>query len=131
VLEWWTVKKHCWSRWRFRFSNENLRKKDKKLLLTVPTENTEGANCCSADDKIWVVITLNCETDFVGKWRFVTLATELANKALNLILKNFNIRLKEGFWQLQKIELIVDEKKSKSVLLRKVSGEFVGSYIHW
>jgi elongation factor Ts len=44
--------------------------------------------CCYADKTAGVVITLNCETDFVGmNESFVKMATEMANQALNFDTK--------------------------------------------
>jgi len=71
----------------FDLAIENLRKKGQKVAANrSDRESTEGAAIAvvSADKTTGVVITLNCETDFVGKNEgFVKLATELANQALN------------------------------------------------
>ena len=66
---------------------EILRKKGQKVAANrSDRESTEGAAIAAinADKTEGAVITLNCETDFVGKNEgFVKLATELANLALN------------------------------------------------
>jgi elongation factor Ts len=70
----------------FELAIENLRKKGQKVAANrSDRESTEGAAIAvvNADKTEGVVITLNCETDFVGKNEgFVKLATDLANLAL-------------------------------------------------
>src|SRR5690554_1588715 len=66
---------------------EILRKKGQKVAANrSDRESSEGAAIAfvNADSTKGAVITLNCETDFVGKNEgFVTLAKELAEKAIN------------------------------------------------
>ena len=75
----------------FDLAIENLRKKGQKVAANrSDRESTEGAAIAvvNADKTAGVVITLNCETDFVGKNEsFVKLATDLANQALNYATK--------------------------------------------
>ncbi len=70
---------------------EILRKKGQKVAANrSDRESTEGAAIAvvNADKTAGAVITLNCETDFVGKNEgFVKLATDLANMALNYATK--------------------------------------------
>ena len=71
----------------FDLAIENLRKKGQKVAANrSDRESTEGAAIAvvNADKTEGVVITLNCETDFVGKNEgFVKLAQELTALALN------------------------------------------------
>ena len=75
----------------FDLAIENLRKKGQKVAANrSDRESTEGAAIAvvNADKTSGVVITLNCETDFVGKNEgFVKLATDLATLALNFDTK--------------------------------------------
>lgn len=104
---------------------EILRKKGQKVAANrSDRESTEGAAIAfvNTDKTQGVVITLNCETDFVGKNEgFVTLAHQLAEKAINFAtLEDFLASDLEELLLLtnllSKQELL--EKKSKSVLLR-------------
>jgi elongation factor Ts len=70
----------------FDLAIENLRKRTKVAANRSDRESTEGAAIAvvNADKTAGVVITLNCETDFVGmNESFVKMATEMANQALN------------------------------------------------
>lgn len=75
----------------FDLAIENLRKKGQKVAANrSDRESTEGAAVAviNADNTAGVAITLNCETDFVGKNEaFVKLANDLANQALNFATK--------------------------------------------
>ena len=70
----------------FDLAIENLRKKGQKVAANrSDRESTEGAAIAvvSADKTTGVVITLNCETDFVAKNSdFVDLANKIADLAL-------------------------------------------------
>jgi elongation factor Ts len=73
----------------FDLAIENLRTK-KVAANRSDRESTEGAAIAvvNADKTAGVVITLNCETDFVGmNESFVKMATEMANQALNFDTK--------------------------------------------
>ncbi len=121
----------------FDLAIENLRKKGQKVAANrSDRESTEGAAIAvvSADKTTGVVITLNCETDFVGKNEgFVKLATELANQALNYATKeeflasNFN-----GITVAEKLieQTGVIGEKIEVASFARLSGAFVGSYIH-
>jgi elongation factor Ts len=71
----------------FDLAIENLRKKGQKVAANrSDRESTEGAAIAvvNADKTVGVVITLNCETDFVGmNESFVKMAFDMANLALN------------------------------------------------
>ncbi|HEU0136146.1 MAG TPA: translation elongation factor Ts [Flavobacterium sp.] len=121
----------------FDLAIENLRKKGQKVAANrSDRESTEGAAIAivNADKTEGVVITLNCETDFVGKNEgFVKLATELANLALQY-------NSKEEFLAADFNGITVSEKlieqtgvigeKIEIASFEKLQGAFVGSYIH-
>ena len=75
----------------FDLAIENLRKKGQKVAANrSDRESTEGAAVAvvNADKTAAVAITLNCETDFVGKNEaFVTLAKELVERAIHFSSK--------------------------------------------
>lgn len=117
---------------------ENLRKKGQKVAANrSDRESSEGAAVAlvNADKTRGVVITLNCETDFVGKNAdFQALAKELAEKAIN-----FNT--KEEFLASQfDAAMTVAEKciEQTGVIGEKIEigsfeileGAFIGSYVH-
>jgi elongation factor Ts len=121
----------------FDLAIENLRKKGQKVAANrSDRESTEGAAIAivNADKTAGVVITLNCETDFVGKNEgFVKLATDLANQALNYTTKedflasDFNgITVAEKL--IEQTGVIGEKIEIKS--FEKLEGAFVGSYIH-
>ena len=121
----------------FDLAIENLRKKGQKVAANrSDRESTEGAVIAVVNEAktAGVVISLNCETDFVGKNEsFVKLAQELANLALN-----FNS--KESFLASDYKGITVAEKliEQTGVIGEKIEirsfetleGAFVGSYIH-
>jgi elongation factor Ts len=76
----------------FDLAIENLRKRTKVAANRSDRESTEGAIAVvNADKTAGVVITLNCETDFVGmNESFVKMAT-MANQALNFDTKEAQI----------------------------------------
>ncbi len=121
----------------FDLAIENLRKKGQKVAANrSDRESTEGAAIAivNADKTAGVAITLNCETDFVGKNEgFVKLATDLANQALNydtkedFLASNFNgITVAEKL--IEQTGVIGEKIEIKS--FEKLNGAFVGSYIH-
>ncbi len=121
----------------FEKAVEILRKKGQKVAANrSDRESTEGAAIAAvnADKTEGAVITLNCETDFVGKNEgFVKLATDLANLALGF-------ETKEAFLAADYNGITVAEKlieqtgvigeKIEIGTFEKLSGAFVGSYIH-
>ena len=121
----------------FDLAIENLRKKGQKVAANrSDRESTEGAAIAvvNADNTAGVVITLNCETDFVGKNEsFVKLATDLANQALNyntkeeLLASDFN-----GITVADKLieQTGVIGEKIEINSFERLEGAFIGSYIH-
>ena len=121
----------------FDLAIENLRKKGQKVAANrSDRESTEGAAIAvvSADKTTGVVITLNCETDFVGKNEgFVKLATDLANQALNYATKEEF--LASDFNGITVAEKLIEQtgvigEKIEIASFARLSGAFVGSYIH-
>jgi elongation factor Ts len=116
---------------------ENLRKKGQKVAANrADRESSEGAVIAvvNADKTAGVVISLNCETDFVAKNEsFVKLANDLANLALNFTTK-------EEFLATDFNGITVEEKlieqtgvigeKIEVGSFERLEGPFVGSYIH-
>ena len=121
----------------FDLAIENLRKKGQKVAANrSDRESTEGAAIAivNADKTSGVVITLNCETDFVGKNEgFVKLATELATLALNFDTKE--AFLAANFNGITVAEKLIEQtgvigEKIEIASFERLSGAFVGSYIH-
>ena len=121
----------------FDLAIENLRKKGQKVAANrSDRESTEGAAIAvvNADKTSGVVITLNCETDFVGKNEgFVKLATDLANLAINFDTKEDF--LAADFNGLTVAEKLIEQtgvigEKIEIASFERLSGAFVGSYIH-
>ena len=121
----------------FDLAIENLRKKGQKVAANrSDRESTEGAAIAvvNADQTSGVVITLNCETDFVGKNEgFVKMANDLANQALNhatveaFLASDFN-----GITVAEKLieQTGVIGEKIEIGSFKRLDGAFVGSYIH-
>ena len=121
----------------FELAIENLRKKGQKVAANrSDRENTEGAAVAvvNTDKTEGVAITLNCETDFVGKNEgFVKLATELANLAMQ-----FDTReefLAADFNGMTVADKLIEQtgvigEKIEVNSFEKLKGAFVGSYIH-
>ncbi|GAA4057018.1 translation elongation factor Ts [Flavobacterium chungnamense] len=121
----------------FDLAIENLRKKGQKVAANrSDRESTEGAAIAvvNADKTSGVVITLNCETDFVGKNEgFVKLATDLANQALNYDTKE--AFLASDFNGITVADKLIEQtgvigEKIEIASFERLSGAFVGSYIH-
>jgi len=121
----------------FDLAIENLRKKGQKVAANrSDRESTEGAAIAvvNADKTAGVVITLNCETDFVGmNESFVKMAFEMANLALN-----FNTKkefLAADFNGITVAEKLIEQtgvigEKLEIRTFEKLEGAFIGSYIH-
>ena len=121
----------------FDLAIENLRKKGQKVAANrSDRESTEGAAIAvvSEDKTNGVVISLNCETDFVGKNEgFVKLATDFANLALNYKTKDeFLAANFEGITVAEKLieQTGVIGEKIEIGAFERLEGAFVGSYIH-
>ncbi|NHN27426.1 elongation factor Ts [Flavobacterium jejuense] len=121
----------------FDLAIENLRKKGQKVAANrSDRESTEGAAIAvvNADKTAGVVITLNCETDFVGKNEsFVKLATEIANQALNFATKEE--LLASDFNGITVADKLIEQtgvigEKIEIGSFERLEGAFVGSYIH-
>jgi elongation factor Ts len=121
----------------FELAIENLRKKGQKVAANrSDRESTEGAAIAvvNADKTAGVVITLNCETDFVGmNENFVKMATEMANLALK-----FNTKeefLAADFNGMTVADKLIEQtgvigEKLEVRSFERIEGAFVGSYIH-
>jgi elongation factor Ts len=121
----------------FDLAIENLRKKGQKVAANrSDRESTEGAAIAvvSADKTSGIVITLNCETDFVGKNEgFVKLATDLANQALNYATKEEF--LASDFNGITVADKLIEQtgvigEKIEIASFERLEGVFIGSYIH-
>ena len=121
----------------FEKAIEILRKKGQKVAANrADRESTEGSGLAkvNADNTRGVIVSLNCETDFVSKNdSFINLATDLAEMALE-----FNS--KEDFLAADYKGITVSEKliEQTGVIGEKIEiggfeildAPFVGSYIH-
>ena len=121
----------------FDLAIENLRKKGQKVAANrSDRESTEGAAIAvvNTDKTSGVVITLNCETDFVGKNEgFVKLATDLANQALHYDTKE--AFLASDFNGITVADKLIEQtgvigEKIEIASFARLNGAFVGSYIH-
>lgn len=117
-----------------------LRKKGQKIAANrADREATEGAVIAkaSADNKRGVIISLNCETDFVAKNdSFVALANKLADIALEAFPANVEELLTVKFDDSMTIgEKLTEQtgvigEKLELGAYETIEGEFVGTYIH-
>ena len=121
----------------FDLAIENLRKKGQKVAANrSDRESTEGAAIAvvNADKTTGAVITLNCETDFVGmNENFVKMATEMANLALNYNTKEEF--LAADFNGITIADKLIEQtgvigEKLEIRTFEKLEGAFIGSYIH-
>ncbi|ETN94423.1 elongation factor Ts [Zhouia amylolytica] len=116
---------------------EILRKKGQKVAAKrADRASTEGAVIAKVnDDKTsGVVVSLNCETDFVAKNdSFVTLANDLAELALGF--DNLEALLAADYNGLTVADKLTEQtgvigEKIEIGAFKKLSAPFVGSYIH-
>jgi elongation factor Ts len=121
----------------FDLAIENLRKKGQKVAANrSDRESTEGAVIAvvNADKTAGVVVSLNCETDFVGKNEaFVKLAQDFAALAMNFDTKE--AFLAADFNGITVAEKLIEQtgvigEKIEIASFERLSGAFVGSYIH-
>jgi len=121
----------------FEKAIEILRKKGQKVAAKrADRESSEGAAIArvNTDKTSGVIISLNCETDFVAKNdSFVSLANDLANLALSceteeeLLSAKYNgVPVKDKLTE----QTGVIGEKIEIGSFRKLSAPFVGSYIH-
>lgn len=116
---------------------EILRKKGQKVAAKrADRDSSEGAAIAkvSADNSNGIIISLNCETDFVAKNdTFVTLANELAEVALGFDSKDaFLAAPFSGMTVAEKLteQTGVIGEKIEIGGFETLSAPFVGSYIH-
>ena len=116
---------------------EILRKKGQKVAANrSDRESTEGAviAAVNAGSTSGAIISLNCETDFVGKNEgFVKLAQELAALALNFDTKE--ALLAADFNGITVAEKLIEQtgvigEKIEIGSFERLNGSFVNSYIH-
>ncbi len=121
----------------FDLAIENLRKKGQKVAANrSDRESTEGAAIAvvNADKTVGVVITLNCETDFVGmNESFVKMATDMAKSALNF--KTKEEFLASDFHGITVADKLIEQtgvigEKLEIRTFERLEGAFIGSYIH-
>ena len=121
----------------FDLAIENLRKKGQKVAANrADRESSEGAVIAivSADKTTGAIVSLNCETDFVGKNEsFIKLAQDFAELALNFDTKEaFLAADYNGITIAEKLieQTGVIGEKIEIGSFERLSGAFVGSYIH-
>ncbi|WP_190811086.1 translation elongation factor Ts [Flagellimonas sp. S3867] len=116
---------------------EILRKKGQKVAAKrADRDSSEGAAIAkvNADNSTGVIISLNCETDFVAKNEsFITLANDLAELALGF--DNKDAFLAASFNGLTVAEKLTEQtgvigEKIEIGGFEKLNAPFVGSYIH-
>jgi elongation factor Ts len=121
----------------FDLAIENLRKKGQKVAANrADRESTEGAVIAivSADKTTGAIVSLNCETDFVGKNEsFIKLAQDFAELALNFDTKEaFLAADYNGITVAEKLieQTGVIGEKIEIRSFERLDGAFIGSYIH-
>ena len=121
----------------FDLAIENLRKKGQKVAANrADRESSEGAVIAivSADKTTGAIVSLNCETDFVGKNEsFIKLAQDFAELALNFDTKEaFLAADYNGITIAEKLieQTGVIGEKIEIRSFERLDGAFIGSYIH-
>ncbi len=121
----------------FEKAVEILRKKGQKVAANrADRESSEGVVIAkvSPDNSFGVIISLNCETDFVAKNQdYIDLANELADHALNH--KDLESFLDSNFNNMKVSEKLLEQtgiigEKIELGAFKYLSSAFVGSYIH-
>lgn len=121
----------------FEKAIEILRKKGQKVAAKrADRDSSEGAAIAkvNSDQTRGVIISLNCETDFVAKNEsFVSLAKEFAEMALNY--EDMDDFLKANYNGLTVQEKLTEQtgvigEKIEIGGFKKLSAPYVGSYIH-
>lgn len=121
----------------FDMAIENLRKKGQKVAANrSDRESSEGAVIAvvNPEKNLGIIISLNCETDFVGKNEsFVKLANDLAQLALGY--KTKDDFLNANFNGITVAEKLIEQtgvigEKIEIRGFERLEGAFVGSYIH-
>jgi len=116
---------------------ENLRKKGQKVAANrADRESSEGAVLAkvNADNSAGVIVSLNCETDFVAKNEsYLTLASELTDLALeHNNLESFLAAEYKGMTVAEKLteQTGVIGEKIEIGGFERLEAPYVGSYIH-
>ena len=121
----------------FEKAVEILRKKGQKVAANrADRESSEGVVLAkvSDDNTYGIIVSLNCETDFVAKNdAFVSLAHEFATIAVNCASKE--AFLNADFGGMSVADKLIEQtgvigEKLEIGAFEKVAGAFVGSYIH-
>jgi len=121
----------------FELAIENLRKKGQKVAAKrADRDSSEGAVIAmvSEDKSKGVIISLNCETDFVAKNEsFVELAKSICKIALNCI--SLDELLSSNYESMTISEKLIEQtgvigEKLEIGSFEHVSSEYVGYYIH-
>ena len=121
----------------FELAIENLRKKGQKVAAKrADRESSEGAVIAkvNSDSNSGVIISLNCETDFVAKNEsFISLANHIAELALSSNSKEELLDTKIESMSVQ--EKLIEQtgvigEKLEIGSFEKINSNFVGSYIH-
>jgi elongation factor Ts len=121
----------------FELAIENLRKKGQKVAAKrADRESSEGAVIAkvNSDSNSGVIISLNCETDFVAKNEsFISLANQIAELALSSNSKEELLDTKIESMSVQ--EKLIEQtgvigEKLEIGSFEKINSNFVGSYIH-
>ena len=121
----------------FELAIENLRKKGQKVAAKrADRESSEGAVIAkvNSDSNSGVIISLNCETDFVAKNEsFISLANKIAELALSSNSKEELLGTKIELMSVQ--EKLIEQtgvigEKLEIGSFEKINSNFVGSYIH-
>tara|TARA_B100000963_G_scaffold320936_1_gene303849 strand:+ start:8444 stop:9271 length:828 start_codon:yes stop_codon:yes gene_type:complete len=122
----------------FDLAIENLRKKGQKVAAKrADRESSEGAVIATVnkENNCGVIISLNCETDFVAKNEsFVNMAKQISKVALvcDTIDELFDSLIEDGLTIQEKLTEqtgIIGEKIEIGNFV-KIKSKFVGSYIH-
>ena len=121
----------------FEKAVEILRKKGQKVAANrADRDSSEGVVIAkvSSDNSYGVIISVNCETDFVAKNQdYIDLANELAEHALNY--KDLESFLDSDFNNMKVSEKLLEQtgiigEKIELGAFKYLSAAFVGSYIH-
>jgi len=121
----------------FEKAVENLRKKGQKVAANrADRDSSEGAVLAkvNADQTAGVIVSLNCETDFVAKNdSYLVLATSLTDLAMeHETLESFLAAEFQGLTVAEKLteQTGIIGEKIEIGGFKRLSAPFVGSYIH-
>jgi len=114
-----------------------LRKKGQKVAANrADRESSEGVVLAkiNSDNSVGIIISLNCETDFVAKNEdYIKLANEIANLALNH--KNLDSLLNADFNGVSVSDKLIEQtgiigEKIELNQFKRIDDNYVGYYIH-